>query len=400
MNDMINVCDVGAKGDGLTDDTTAFIDAVVKGQTEGKHVYVPRGRYVISKTINLKNIVLSGPDGGAWPSDIESLPSILPVHTDSPAFNLSAGSSLRGIDISYPKPGKAVKEIKPRPAAIVVSGIGVFISNLRIRYAWDGIIADGKSNVGRLNIENVFMAGIQNIGVRMTGTWDVPHLSNIEVWNSGNNQFVLQNGTGFLLGRNDLMRMTDCFAYGMRYGFLFQDSIDDCKIKGGTWGVMNGCSSDFCINGIVIQGSHRLSISGGLFMNHKECLVIDSTKAKIRVSCCELKTNGAPAVYVKNTAHLLLNGCTIMRDMKAHKFPAVLLEGGDTVLTGNSIESTYTGIEIKPGVRNVLIQGNIIQAPENIQVVIDKNTESKVVSTNNITRSPKYLPSTEPATQE
>ena len=46
----INIKDLGAKGDGKTDDTKVFTDAINKYQT----IYVPQGDYIISETLTLK----------------------------------------------------------------------------------------------------------------------------------------------------------------------------------------------------------------------------------------------------------------------------------------------------------------------------------------------------------
>ncbi|MEY0216873.1 glycosyl hydrolase family 28-related protein, partial [Providencia rettgeri] len=51
----INVLDFGAKGDGVTDDTDAIQSAVnsLSGDSRGGVVYLPRGTYIISKSINI-----------------------------------------------------------------------------------------------------------------------------------------------------------------------------------------------------------------------------------------------------------------------------------------------------------------------------------------------------------
>ena len=64
---MIDVRTLGATGDGQTDDTAAFLKAVEQAKAEGKHVFVPRGTYVVSKIIALDNTALAGPEAGAWP---------------------------------------------------------------------------------------------------------------------------------------------------------------------------------------------------------------------------------------------------------------------------------------------------------------------------------------------
>jgi len=353
---MVSVRDCGATGDGVADDTAAFQEAVARGVNDGKHVYVPRGTYRIASPIALKNIVLRGPEGAAWPADIDSLPSIIPTHRDGPAFHLTAGAALRGLDITY----HWDSEPEHGPSAVLVSGIGVYISNVRVRYAWDGILTDGEHNVGRINFENIFMVAVRNVGVRVTGTWDVPRLHNIEVWNAGPVARGLDKGVGFLLGKNDLIRLTDCFAFAMQTGFLLDDAIDGCTIKGETWGVMNGCATDYCGTGIAVEGAHTLSVSGGSFWNHQTSLLVDGADARVRVSGSELKSNGAPVIDVRNSDHTVVTGCSILRPMEEYDPPAIVLRAGRTTIGSNHIESYGIGVQIAKGVRSVALHGNTI----------------------------------------
>jgi len=50
MNTWVNIRDLGAKGDGTTDDTRIFQDAISKYQ----NIYIPQGDYIISETLTLK----------------------------------------------------------------------------------------------------------------------------------------------------------------------------------------------------------------------------------------------------------------------------------------------------------------------------------------------------------
>jgi len=357
---VVSVRDHGAAGDGKTDDTQAFLDAVADAKSSGRHVYVARGRYLIGRPIELEDVGLTGPPVGAWPADLDALPVIVPTHRDGPAVRLLAGGSLRGVDITYePDP-----PVENGPPAVLVSGVGAYVSNCKIMYAWDGIIADGSSNIGRLNIENVFMVAVQNVGVRVTGTWDVPALRNIEVWNNGPTPRPLAEGIGFLLGKNDLIRVTDCFAFAMRYGFLITDKIEGCEIEGGTWGILTGCSTDFCGTGVEVRGDNTVSISGGTFWDHAESLVVTGGQSRVRVSCAELKSNGAPAVVIRGCDHTVLTGCSVIRNMEGFDAPAVMFEGGRLVMQGNMIDALTTGIAVGPDVVSGDVTGNLVRAAE------------------------------------
>lgn len=354
----INVRDCGARGDGKADDTVAFETAVRRGRSRRVPVFVPRGTYRLHRPIVLEDQVLTGPDAGAWCADTDALPVLVPQHRDAPGFILRAGASLQGICIRY----DWKQEPESGPPAVRIQGIGAYLSRLKLMYPWDGILADGVSNIGRLNVENVFIVSPRNIGVRVTGTRDAPTLRNIEVWNAGPVPRPLARGIGFDLGKNDLIRLSDCFVFAMQTGFLLRDTIPGCRITGGTWGVLNGCATDFCSVGIAIQGEHTVSIAGGTFWNHHQGLIVEGSRARVRLSGVELKSNGAPAVEVRQADQVVVSGCSLLRTMEAHAGPAVRLQGGRTTLQGCHLQSVAEGIVIGAGVLSALVQGNTLQA--------------------------------------
>ncbi|NLI01260.1 MAG: hypothetical protein GX446_17405 [Chthonomonadales bacterium] len=354
--DSVNVRSHGAAGDGKADDTAAFLAAIAAANRDKRTVYVPRGIYRVAKPLVLEGIALHGPEPGAWPADVDATPVLIPTHRDGPGIEIKAGGSLRGICVRY----AWEKEPEAGPPAILVSGIGAWISAVKIMYPWDGIMTDGVSNVGRLNIADVFIVSPRNVGVRVTGTWDVPALRNIEVWNAGPVARGLDKGIGFDLGKNDLIRLTDCFAFAMNVGFLLRDKIPGAKIEGGTWGVMTGCSTDYCSIGIKVEGDNTVSISGGTFWQHDNGVIVDGEKARVRLTGAEIKSNGAPAVTVRSADHVVITGCSLLRPMKEHAGPVAEITGGRAILQGNHIEGHGSGVVIGENARNVVMNGNLM----------------------------------------
>ncbi len=228
----VNVRDFGARGDGNTDDTTAFERAIESAKSQGLAVFVPRGVYRTTRTLVVENVSITGPTPGVWCADTDVLPILLPKHRDAPCVLMKAGGGLQALCIRY----DWEREPDSGPPAVVVGGVGAYIGYVKIMYCWDGIMADGVSNIGRLNVENVFIVAPRNIGLRVTGTWDAPTIRNVEVWNLGPVPRPLEKGIGFDLGKNDLLRMSDCFAFAMHTGYLLRDSIPGSSITGGTWG--------------------------------------------------------------------------------------------------------------------------------------------------------------------
>lgn len=356
--DTVNVRTLGAVGDGVADDTAAFETAIKQAGAQGVSVFVPMGKYRLTRTLTLKDLALTGPEGAAWNADSDALPVLEPVQRDSPCVTLDAGGGIRGICIRY----NWKQEPQGGPAAVLVTGVGAYVSCAKIMYPWDGIMADGTHNVGRLNVENVFMVAPRNVGVRVTGTWDVPALRNVEVWNAGPVPRGLEKGIGFDLGKNDLIRLSDCFAFAMGTGFLLRDEIPGCKIKGGTWGTMSNCATDYCGVGIAVKGENTVSVVGGTFWDHGDGLSVNGPKARVRVSGAEFRSNGGSAILVTAADQVAISGCSLLRPMEGHQVPSVSLQGGRTVIQGCIIDSAWDGVVIGAGVGEAVLSGNTIKA--------------------------------------
>lgn len=372
----INVKDCGAVGDGKADDTKAFLKAVGLAKADGMPVRIPRGTYNISKTIAVDNIEVKGAASGAWPADSDALPSIVDKVADGPCFRMLAGGSLHGLDITYGRD----RDAHFKYAAISIVGIGVYISNMRIKGTYDGIASDGIHNVGSLNIDKVFMAGVQHEGVRITGTYDVPQLSSIEVWNGGYDKAPFNMGVGFHLGRNDGMRMTDCFVFAMSIGYLFEKTGSNAATLGITSATMNGCSSDFCPIGVEVNGPNWLSMSGCFFWCHQSALVVNGAGAKVQVTGTLMKSNGAPCIKVLASDSVVVTGCDLTRPMKEHPGPCVMLSGGTTVLGSNYLDAYGNGVEVAASVGSANINGNTIVARGGKGVVAAPGANSTVAN--------------------
>ncbi|MDW8104970.1 MAG: glycosyl hydrolase family 28-related protein [Armatimonadota bacterium] len=354
----VNVRDFGARGDGRTDDTIAFEKAIEAARSAGTVVFVPRAHYLLTRTLVLENVSLTGPAPGVWCADVDTLPILLPQHRQSPCLVLKAGGGLQAMAIRYDWQG----EPDSGAPAVLVAGIGAYISQVKILYPWDGIMADGVSNIGRLNVENVFIVAPRNIGMRVTGTWDVPTVRNVEVWNLGPVPRPFEKGVGFDLGKNDMLRMSDCFVFAMHTGYLLREEIPGVVVEGGTWGTLTGCSSDFCHVGIEVRGEHTISVTGGCYWSHFWGVRVEGDRARVRLTGAEFKSNGAPCVEVLRAEQVVVDGCSLLRPMETFSAPAVHLRGGHTTLSGCHLFSATEGIRIDAGVSSALIAGNTLQA--------------------------------------
>lgn len=371
-----DVKDFGAIGDGKADDTAAIQAALTKAKDAGRgsSVTIPAGEYRVTKTLTIENCLLTGLSNGGWPADRGPMPTFKVDHTDGPCILAKDAASLHGLNFQYDHKGEQARKFGP---AVLLSGNGISVTNLRIAEPYEGIMADGVTNVGRLNIENVFIISARNCGVYVTNTFDIPTLRNIEVWNPA--PYSLQHCVGFKLGRNDEIRMTNCFAFACKVGFLFVK-----EKEGATWGGMTGCSVDFSVEGVVVEEVESLRINGGCLWAHATSLRV-AGPGRVVVSGADLKSNGDAALIVRDCTSLTLTGCAIGKSGASWPtVPAAKLEGGKSVLVNAcTFDALGPGIVVGKKMDYFSITDNVFQ-PSPFETLADNSGPSatKVIANN------------------
>ena len=370
----LNVRDFGAVGDGEVDDTEAIQKAIEASRRENIPLFFPRGRYRATQPLTIEAQSLIGASSGGWNADNSPMPQILVEHRSGPALTMKEGASVYGLAFMYLKKGK-----DRFPPAILLSGGGLSLANIRLQYPDDGIMADGENNIGRLNIENVFIVQPRGIGVYVTRTLDIPTLRNIEIWCNG----PMQPGPAFKFGYNDDLRASHLFAFNVQVGFLFEDDPVSGK---GTWGTFTNCSTDSCSIGWRIEGKwHDISIVGGIFWNHHTSLHLRSPGAKVRVTGAELQSNGAPAILCEACRSLIVTCCRFDR---AFDNPKVMFADFRSVnaltFIGNQFSSYGPGVRVGPDVRQGIISGNIFEPSPCGHIIDERSDRSDIIIKDNL----------------
>lgn len=154
---LFSVRDFGAKGDGKTDDTAAFqqaLDAAAKAG--GGTVHAPRGNYFFAGHLNVPGAVTLQ---GIWtsvPAHNGVRDAGLPKPTDDgttflvtesadneagpPFITLNHNSTLKGVVLYYPKQDPAA-EPKPYPWAIAMRGKNPAVLEVELLNPFNGIDA-------------------------------------------------------------------------------------------------------------------------------------------------------------------------------------------------------------------------------------------------------------------
>lgn len=359
----LSVKDFGAVGDGKADDTAAIQAAIAKAKQSprGSSVVLPAGEYRVTKTITVDNCLLTGLSSGGWPADAGPMPTIKVDHTDGACITAGNAASIHGINFAYDHKGELARKFG---ATILLAGNGISVTNLRIADPYEGIMADGVTNVGRLNIENVFIISARECGVYVTNTFDIPTLRNIEVWNPA--PYSLEHCVGFKLGRNDEIRMANCFAFACKIGFYFVK-----EKEGATWGGMTGCSTDFSVEGVVVEAAESLRITGGCLWAHATSLRL-AGPGRIIVSGADLKSNGDAALIVRDCTSATVTGCAIGKSGDSWPtVPAAKIEGGKSVLvSGCTFDDNGPGVVIGKDASCFSITNNVFQ-PSSFDTISD-----------------------------
>lgn len=373
-----NVMEYGAKGDSATDDTEAFKKAVKAAEKDGLPVYVPAGTYLISDTITLNSVTLYGYETGAWTADTCDLPTVKQENMYAPLFNVKSGS-VSGLNIQA---GGKADDTKMQPT-VLITGTGGRVSNMRIHTPYIGIYTDDTSNPGRCFIENIFIVEAKQMGVYVAGTYDVPCVYNVEVWNPEETCPV-----AFKFGHNDDIRCVNLFAFRANVGFLIEETA-----TGSCWGSFTNCSVDYTSIGFRIgEGNHHLTIVGGTYWTHHIGINVQrNSEAFVAASGCELKSNGERTLKIEGGKTVTVTGCSIIHRWNEGNIPAVSVSGGKAVnITGNTIYSTATPIEVTSTKKNsaVAITNNVIYTASETEYIDKSRSTVKVKIDNLVTVDP------------
>lgn len=297
----LNVKDFGAKGDGITDDTTAIQSAITQAETIGGTVYVPAGSYLVSTlTISKGGVTLLGDGFSSVILTSSTANNILSINAQSPnqigwrISNLHFATKVKRTDgyaIALIGTGENVAVdscIFFRTGNTEATGSGILIKmplvfvdncNIEIKGDFTGICIDG-GNDRWINSCWIRGDGTHGDGIKILasgGEW----LSNIEcVQFKFGFEAVSTNGTISWLNLNNVLCDTNS-AQGIRF------TKDGNAIQGITlaecWASTNGASA----NGI------GFSITG---------------VAGIQLIGCKALNNGAYGILLQNTTNAQVTG--------------------------------------------------------------------------------------------
>jgi len=351
----VNVRDHGAAGDGKADDTEAIRKAI-EAAGFGGTVRFPMGTYTISGTLSIEFVHLLGNVAGGFPGDSSVMPIIEVTHTDGPAVKCGNSSSIHGLvfqykDVDWENPVKY-------PPTILLAGKCISISNVKIWGAYEAIIADGKSNIGRVNLENIFLPEVVKTGVYLTKAFDIPTMRNVEVFCT--NKYFLNHGVGFKLGRLDEFHAAHCFVIGAQTGFLFEE--DKTENGGSTYGGLLNCSTDFCGYGYVVNSGARLRITNGSYLNHGSAFKINHPDAVVLLHGAVIQGNAEHIVQVSDCHSVVISACRFQKAFEKPTAYGVHVSGGKNIIVNACVFDAFgPGVYLGGSADKVTVTNNVFE---------------------------------------
>lgn len=257
---------LGAKADGVTDDTAA-LQAALNAAT-GQTLSLPAGRYRLAGSLNLPaRTVLRGADTGVASSHGTVLLSSFGAgREDGPGcVVMQPGSVLESLAIEYPE---QVSEGEPTQYPYAITGApSVRIEKLFLLNPYQGINLD----FCHLNqVRDVWGEPLRT-GISVDHCSDISRIENIHFWpyythaKPSLRQWVQDHGVAFQFGRSDWQFCSASFAYGYHTGFRFYTSTPAAGRPGGEGGVSNGqfigVGADRCVVGIDAENLFSIGVS-------------------------------------------------------------------------------------------------------------------------------------------
>jgi hypothetical protein len=384
--DSFSVRDFGAKGDGKTDDTSAFQKALdAAGQAGGGVVLAPRGNYffaghlLVPDAVTLKGIWESVPahvgirnQGAAKPTDDGT--TLLATESrdredGSPFITLNNNSTLKGVVVYYPDQDPAA-EPKPYPWTIAMRGKNPAVIGVELLNPYNGI--DASRNERHL-IRDVQGQPLRR-GVFVDSIYDIGRIEDVHFnpwWSLKPALFAWQqhHGEAFIFGRSDWQYVFNTFCFGYNIGYKFiQTKAGVCN------GNFLGLGADDCFTAVVVENSapFGLLISNGEFVSFHGpdptmVRVEAANSGVVRFVNCAFWGPCNQIASVAGRGTVGFSDCTFVQwDHQGAGRPAIQAASGTLLVRGCDFQEDKPQIELGETVRRAVISDNLFKGKARI----------------------------------
>ena len=375
VQSVFDVTKMGARGDGVTDDTAVFQKAIDRANAIGGGVvFVPRGNFLIKTHLIVKaNVTLKG-IFEAPPARTQNLGStLLAVEKTggmegTPFITLQANGTLKGLSIFYPEQ----REVMP-PVAYpwTVRGDGDNCSVVDVLMVNPYAAVDfGTVSAGRHYINGLYAQALYR-GVFVDKCYDVGRIENVHFWQFWRitpeiDAWTRENSIAFILGRTDWEYLSNCFCIQYKIGYQF------VALKDGPGNaVLTNCGSDvgpLAVQVQSVQGHAGVSFVNGQFMAGIE--VAPTNSGSVKFTACGFWGSG----QTNSHANLRGNGQTTFDNCHFNSWdqnnigaPAIRASaGGVTVNSCDFMDAGKNQIVLEKEVESAIISSNRLRGGQKI----------------------------------
>ncbi len=395
----LNVADFGARGDGGTDDTEAFANALKAAAERGvSEVAAPPGLYRIGGALEIPHgISLSG----SWKSPHHAQtvgPTtgtvILAVggrgrEDGPPLFLLNANAALRGLTIFYPE--QSMREVVPYPWTIQGRGMHCTIENLTLVNAYQAV--DFGTHHNELHVvRNVFGLALRR-GIWVDNCTDIGRIENVHFnphywarspwigrgrgpdWNTLMN-YLVANGEAFIFGRSDWEYVLNTFCYGYRVGYKFIPGRSGI----GTNGNFLGIGADGGNIGLLAEAAnpYGLLVTNGEFVAMRgpeptEIVTGPDFRGVLQLNNCAFWGPAFRVARLQGPGTVSFNQCNFVQWNRTQ--PALRVEGGAVSVIGCRFQKAFPHIFIGEQVKGATLIGNLATGPFQVERHPDARVE-------------------------